>query len=132
MITLNVHNQWEFKKIRGKEYLIIHHFEGGTTKYLILNARQKESARKRFLKSMKTVEEPKKLTQAKKAGLKVTDIDPAKNKKLKDFIELTEGNKTPLEQAYQKLGMGAHAPKDKKLKQRFEAARNRLRKQGLL
>lgn len=132
MKTLNVYSQWEFKKIRGRMYLIVHHFEGGYTRAALASDKEIAQERKRLIKSMRTTREPKHLTQTKKAGLKVTDIDPAKDAKLSDFMELTEGNKTPIEVAYQKLGVGASKPTNTQLKKRYDAARKRLRKQGLL
>lgn len=72
-----------------------------------------------------------KLDKAKKAGLTVTDIDPTKNDKLRDFIDKTEGTGKAVMQAYNSLGVGAR-PTDKKLRKRFDAAQKRLKAKGLL
>ena len=80
------------------------------------------------------MKEPKKLTAAKKVGLKITDIDPIRDAKLGDFIEKTEGVRKPtaLEEAYEFLHAGRRRPADKKLAKRYDAARKRLRGKGLL
>jgi len=77
------------------------------------------------------MKEPKKLLEAKKKGLVITDIDIIRDSKLSDFIEKTEGRTYRIDEAYRDLGIGTK-PKDKKLLKRYNAARKRLRNKGLL